>query len=108
MTDYQHINLEEYTRTGEGATAVAYTHKTEPRLAKLYNKGFEADEALRDFRITKAVYDMGLPSPEQIAAAVLHLLPYAAVRIPFMLNMAYRTPISEGLAKFVISLINVS
>ena len=61
---YQRINLEDYTRTGEGATAVAYTHKTEPRLAKLYNKGFEADEALRDFRIARTVYDMGLPSPE--------------------------------------------
>lgn len=61
---YQRINLEDYIRTGEGATAVAYTHKTEPRLAKLYNKGFEADEALRDFRIARTVYDMGLPSPE--------------------------------------------
>lgn len=61
---YQKINLEDYTRTGEGATAVAYTHKTEPRLAKLYNKGFETDEALRDFRVAKTVYDMGLPSPE--------------------------------------------
>lgn len=61
---YQRINPEDYIRTGEGATAVAYTHKTEPRLAKLYNKGFEADEALRDFRIARAVYDMGLPSPE--------------------------------------------
>lgn len=27
---YQRINLDDYTRTGEGATAVAYTHKTEP------------------------------------------------------------------------------
>lgn len=61
---YQKINLEDYTRTGEGATAVAYTHKAEPRLVKLYNKGFEADEALRDFRIARTVYDMGLPSPE--------------------------------------------
>ncbi len=60
----QRINIEEYTRTGEGATAVAYTHKTEPRLAKLYNKGFEADDALMDFRIARTVYDMGLPSPE--------------------------------------------
>ena len=65
-TDYQRINIEDYTRTGEGATAVAYTHKTEPRLAKLYNKGFEADEALRDFRIAKAVYDMGLCTPEPL------------------------------------------
>jgi len=61
---YQRINLDNYTRTGEGATAVAYTHKSKPRLAKLYNKGFEADEALRDFRIARAVYDMGIPSPE--------------------------------------------
>ena len=64
--DYELINLQDYTRTGEGATAVAYTHKTEPRLAKLYNKGFEADEALRDFRTARTVYDMGLPSPEPI------------------------------------------
>ena len=61
---YQRINLEDYTRTGEGATAVAYTHKTELRLAKLYNKGFEADEALREFRIAKTVFSMGIPSPE--------------------------------------------
>lgn len=61
---YQRINLEDYVRTGEGATAVAYTHKTEPRLVKLYNKGFEADEALRDFRIAKAVFNMGISSPE--------------------------------------------
>ena len=61
---YQRINLDDYIRTGEGATAVAYTHKTEPSLAKLYNKGFEADEALRDFRTAKVVFDMGIPSPE--------------------------------------------
>ena len=61
---YQKIDIEDYIRTGEGATAVAYTHRTEPRLAKLYNKGFEADEALRDFRIARIVYDMGIPSPE--------------------------------------------
>ena len=61
---YQRINIDDYIRTGEGATAVAYTHKTEPRLAKLYNKGFEADEALRDFRTARIVFDMGIPSPE--------------------------------------------
>jgi len=61
---YQRISLEDYVRTGEGATAVAYTHKTEPRLIKLYTPGFTADEALRDFRIAQTVYAMGLPSPE--------------------------------------------
>ena len=64
MAEYELIDLAEYSRSGEGATAVAYTHRTEPRLAKLYNKGFEADEALRDFRTARAVYDMGIPSPE--------------------------------------------
>lgn len=64
MAKYELIDLAEYTRTGEGATAVAYTHRSEPRLAKLYNKGFEADEALRDFRTAKAVYGIGIPSPE--------------------------------------------
>jgi uncharacterized protein (TIGR02172 family) len=48
----------------------------------------------------KAYY--GIDTPEQIAEAVKRLLPFAAVRIPFMLNMAYRKPISEGLAQFVI------
>jgi uncharacterized protein (TIGR02172 family) len=46
-----------------------------------------------------------IDTQEQIGATVKRLLPFAAVRIPFMLNMAYRTPISEGLAKFVIDLI---
>lgn len=45
----------------------------------------------------------GIDTQEEVDAAVRHLLPYAAVRIPFMLYMAYRTPISEGLARFVIS-----
>ena len=35
MAEYELIDLAEYTRTGEGATAVAYTHRSEPRLAKL-------------------------------------------------------------------------
>ena len=66
MAEYELIDQAEYSRSGEGATAVAYTHKSEPTLAKLYNKGFEADEALRDFRTARAVYDMGIPSPEPI------------------------------------------
>ena len=51
----------------------------------------------------KAYY--GIDSQEQVDAAVKRLLHFAAVRIPFMLNMAYRTPISDGLAKFVVGLI---
>ena len=36
MAEDELIDLAEYSRTGEGATAVAYTHRSEPRLAKLY------------------------------------------------------------------------
>ena len=64
IDDYESIRLEEYTRIGEGATAIAYTHKTEPRMIKLYNKGFEADEARREFLIARAVHDNGIPSPK--------------------------------------------
>ena len=40
---YQKIELSDYVRTGEGGTAVSYTHKTRNALAKLYNPGFEAE-----------------------------------------------------------------
>jgi uncharacterized protein (TIGR02172 family) len=43
----------------------------------------------------------GIETQEQVDAVVRRLRPYAAVRIPFMLNLAYRTPIPEGLANHV-------
>ena len=45
MKTYERINLDDYIQTGEGGTAVSYTHKTGDTLAKLYNPGFEADRA---------------------------------------------------------------
>jgi len=64
--DYQKIDLNEYNRTGEGGTAVSYTHKTRNTLAKLYNPGFEADRAKQEFLIARSVFDMGIPTPEPI------------------------------------------
>ena len=61
--DYEKINLEEYVKTGEGGQGVAYTHKTEKRLAKLYNSGFEADVAVEEFGAAQAMYDLGVPTP---------------------------------------------
>lgn len=64
MSQYQQINLEDYTRTGEGGTAVSYTHKTRNSLAKLYNPGFEAERAKAEFYTARTVFDIGIPTPE--------------------------------------------
>ena len=66
MDSYQKIELSDYTRSGEGGTAVSYTHKTRSTLAKLYNPGFEADRAKAEFYTARAVFEMGLPTPEPL------------------------------------------
>ena len=66
MDDYQKIELSDYTRSGEGGTAVSYTHKTRNTLAKLYNPGFEADRARAEFHTARAVFKMGIPTPEPL------------------------------------------
>lgn len=62
--EIQRINLDDYIQTGEGGTALTYTHKDGLSLAKLYNPGFEADRAKAEFLTTRAVFELGIPSPE--------------------------------------------
>ena len=64
MNTYETIDLNEYVRTGEGGTAVTYTHKTRNTLAKLYNPGFEADKAAAEFLTARIVFEIGIPTPE--------------------------------------------
>ena len=64
MEDYEHIDLEDYIQSGEGGTAVSYTHKTRSTLAKLYKPGFEADRAREEFLTARTVFQMGIPTPE--------------------------------------------
>ena len=64
MNSYETINLNEYVRTGEGGTAVSYTHKTRNTLAKLYNPGFEADRAAAEFLTARTVFEMGISTPK--------------------------------------------
>ncbi len=61
--EYELISLDDYIQTGEGGTALAYTHKAEKRLAKLYNSSFEADLTRREFEIARVVYELGIPTP---------------------------------------------
>ncbi|QVJ81079.1 TIGR02172 family protein [Prevotella sp. khp1] len=62
--DILRINLDDYIQTGEGGTALTYTHKDGLSLAKLYNPGFEADRAKAEFLTARAVFELGIPSPE--------------------------------------------
>ena len=62
--EIERINLDDYVQTGEGGTALTYTHKNGRRLAKLYNAGFEADWATEEFQNSRVAYELGIPTPE--------------------------------------------
>ena len=62
--EIQRINLADYIQTGEGGTALTYTHKDGRSLAKLYKSGFEADRAKAEFLTARTVFELGIPSPE--------------------------------------------
>ena len=64
--EIQTINLSDYIQTGEGGTALTYTHKNGQSLAKLYNPGFEADRAKAEFLTVRTVFELGIPSPRPI------------------------------------------
>ena len=64
MDDVQKINLEDYVQTGEGGTAITYTHKVRNTVAKLYFPGFEADRAKDEFLTAQTVFEMGISTPE--------------------------------------------
>jgi len=66
MEKYKLIDLNDYVQTGEGGTSLTYTHQSRPTLAKLFNSGSEAEEAEREFMTARAVFDMGLPTPEPL------------------------------------------
>ena len=66
MNRYEAIKLNEYVQTGEGGTALTYTHKSRPTMAKLFNPGNEAELAEREFLTARAVFEMGIPTPEPL------------------------------------------
>ena len=66
MNTYETIDLNDYVQTGEGGTALTYTHQTRPTMAKLFNPGNEAELAEREFLTARAVFEMGIPTPEPL------------------------------------------
>lgn len=63
MNHYEQINLGDYTYSGEGGQGSAYSHKSEKRLAKLFNAGFDVELAIKEFQASKAAYEAGVPTP---------------------------------------------
>ena len=66
MNTYKIIDLNDYFQTGEGGTALTYTHKTRPTMAKLFNIVNETELAEREFLTARAVFEMGIPTPEPL------------------------------------------
>ena len=66
METYQQIDLNDYVQTGEGGTSLTYKHQTRPTMAKLFNLVNEAEMAEREFLTARAVFEMGVPTPEPL------------------------------------------
>ena len=66
MNTYETIDLYDYVQTGEGGTALTYNHKDGKTLAKLFIPSVTADNAIREFRISQIVFEIGLPTPQPI------------------------------------------
>ena len=66
METYKQINQNDYVQTGEGGTSLTYTHKTRPTIAKLFNLVNEAELAEKEFLTARAVFEMGIPTPEPL------------------------------------------
>ena len=66
MNEVQRIDLNDYVQTGEGGTALTYNHKDGKTLAKLFLASMAAENAIREFRMSQVVYEIGVPTPKPI------------------------------------------
>ena len=66
METYKLIDVNDYVQTGEGGTSLTYTYRTRPTMAKLFNLANEAELAEKEFLTARAVFEMGLPTPEPL------------------------------------------
>jgi uncharacterized protein (TIGR02172 family) len=66
MNTYETIDLNDYVQTGEGGTSLTYNHKDGKTLAKLFLASMAAENAIREFRMSQVVYEIGVPTPKPI------------------------------------------
>lgn len=67
LNDYREINLNSWTQVGEGGNGTTYINPQEPGvILKVSHREDGTLEAIsKEFYTTKAVYDLGIPTPEQ-------------------------------------------
>ena len=63
-SEFQKIDLNDYVQTGEGGTALAYTHKSGKSLAKLYNPDFDIGKIKEEFWTSRTVFELGISTPQ--------------------------------------------
>lgn len=63
---YQQINLEDYFQSGEGGQALTYIRKDGSAMAKMFQFGLGSETVEREFRISRAAYEAGIPCPRPI------------------------------------------
>ena len=66
MSQYEKIDLEDYFQSGEGGQALTYTRKDGGTLAKMFQYGLGKETVEREFLISKAVYEAGIPCPRPL------------------------------------------
>lgn len=66
MQKYEIIDLNDYIQTGEGGTALSYSHKDGKSLAKLFSPGIGSETAEREFLVNQIVYEMGFDTPKPL------------------------------------------
>ena len=64
--NYEPINLEDYFQSGEGGQALTYTRKDGSSMAKMFQFGLGSETVEREFRISRVVYEAGIPCPRPI------------------------------------------
>lgn len=63
---YQQINLDDYFQSGEGGQALTYIRKDGSAMAKMFQFGLGSETVEREFRISRAAYEAGIPCPRPI------------------------------------------
>lgn len=64
--NYEPINLEDYFQSGEGGQALTYIRKDGSAMAKMFQFGLGSETVEREFRISRAAYEAGIPCPRPI------------------------------------------
>lgn len=60
------INMSDFEQTGDGYTALSYTHKDGKRLVKMYNDTRPKEYVMRELEISRALVKMGLNVPKPL------------------------------------------